>query len=63
MFHPDRYVRAKTGLITQRCGITEKAAEQKRYSLKWREGRQYVIGPDGNCYYDLLEIHKWIRGE
>lgn len=62
-FHPDRYARAKSGLIEQRAGITETAAQRKRETGVWRAGHEYIKAPDGNIYYDLEGIHKWLRWE
>jgi len=56
---PARFVRI--GPISEAAtGITEKAQHQKINAGVWTEGDEWVKGPDGRRYLDLVGYNAWV---
>ena len=58
--HPQRYV--VIGLAAAVTGYTAKAISNKVQEGVWREGREWVRGPDGRILIDLEGYRKWVEG-
>lgn len=56
---PPRYVRPVA--FERMTGITPKAVERKRQSGEWVDGKEFIKGPDGLIYVDLVGYVKWVE--
>lgn len=57
-FPISRFVRIP--LAAKVLGLTEKAIRRKIEDGIWREGSEYVRGPDGRIYIDLRGVSRWL---
>ena len=54
-----RWVRPK--LFAELTGMTEKAAEGRRVTGEWPEGRVWCQAPDNQICYNVAEYDKWVE--
>ncbi|QDX82861.1 hypothetical protein B9N43_05625 [Denitratisoma sp. DHT3] len=54
-----RYVRLK--LFSELTGYSVKALQRKIEDGIWREGQEYLRGPDGRILVDVLGYDKWVQ--